>query len=82
MEDSNQDNDAFQMAQRDLSPSGRTYRDGLMPAEFVQGQWGRMVRMILFVWQTAVDCMASNEKHRQKFAIILERRRSRVEEGS
>ena len=45
----------------------RTYREGLVPAKFVRDQWGRMVKKLFSRWQVEADCMANDEKHRQRW---------------
>ena len=47
----------------DVPQRDRIYRGGLVPAEFVRDQWGRMVKQLFSRWQVEADCMASNEKH-------------------
>ena len=51
----------------------RTYRGGLVPAKFVRDQWGRWVQMIFSIWQTEVNCMASNTRHEQRCGHVLVR---------
>ena len=41
----------------------RTYRGGMMLGAFVRDQLERLVKHISSIWQTEVDCMASNERH-------------------
>ena len=47
----------------DVPQRDRIYREGLVPAEFVRDQWGRMVKQLFSRWQVEADCMASDEKH-------------------
>ena len=51
----------------------RTYRGGLVPAKFVRDQWRRWVQMIFSIWQTEVNCMASNTRHQQQCRHVLVR---------
>ena len=60
----------------------RTYRGGLMPAAFVRNQWGRWVKKIFSIWQTEVDCMASNTRNRQRWRHVLVRQQQSQQQSS
>ena len=46
-----------------------TYRGGLVPASMVVELWRRWVNEIFLRWQNQIDCMACNEKPRQRARI-------------
>ena len=53
----------------EIAEERRTYRGGLVPASMVVDQWRRWVNKIFLRWQCLVDCMACNEKSRQRARI-------------
>ena len=53
----------------ELAEECRTYRGGLVPATMVVDQWRPWVNEIFVRWQNQIDCMACNEKSRQRARI-------------
>ena len=60
----------------------RTYRGGLVPAKFVRDEWGRWDQMIFGIWQTEVNCMASNTRHQQRWRHVLVRQQQSQQQSS